>query len=109
MSACLSIVDKFASISAATSTYGIRARPAASITGVAVAANGPAQLITAAALASAWSSACGSSTAAGRTSTSPHFDASVSSVVASRPAMTVGRPRRSNSSTTKRPVCPVAP
>ena len=59
-------VSMLASTSAATSTYGTPARSAASITGAAVAANGPAQLITAAAPASARSSEAGSSTDAGR-------------------------------------------
>lgn len=59
-------VSTLASISAATSTYGIPARSAASITGAAVEANGPAQLMTASAPISAWSSEAGSSTDATR-------------------------------------------
>ncbi|GGT93094.1 hypothetical protein GCM10010208_15130 [Actinomadura livida] len=101
-------MSALASISAATSTYGIPARRAASITGAAVTAKGPAALTTAAAPASAASSEAGSSTDAGRTS-SPEPAARAFSFSTSRPDRTGTKPRSRSRATTKRPVCPYAP
>ncbi len=102
-------VSRLASISAATSTYGIRARSAASITGAAVVAKGPAQLTTASAPVSARSREAGSSTVAGRTPSPGREAASARSLPSSRPARTGVNPRSSSSATTNRPVCPYAP
>jgi hypothetical protein len=108
-SAYVANIAALASISAATSTYGIRARSAASTTGPPVTANGPAALITAAAPARARSSEPGSSTVAGRTIAPGNSWASSSSRSWSRPETIGVRPRRTSSATMKRPVCPVAP
>ncbi len=74
------------------------------MTGAAVDANGPAQLITAAAPASARSSEPGSSTDATR-----YADPAAASRPASRPTRSGTNPRDRNSATTNRPVCPYAP
>src|ERR1700693_3603835 len=86
----------------------MRARNAASITGVAVTAKGPAQLMTAAEPASARSRDAESSTVAGRIS-SPGKVAMALSLAGSRPERMGVHPRLRNSATTKRPVCPYAP
>jgi hypothetical protein len=86
----------------------MRQRNAASITGAAVAAKGPAQLMTAAEPASARSRDAGSSTVAGRIS-SPAKVAMSFSLAGSRPERMGVHPRCRNSATTKRPVCPYAP
>src|SRR6202522_160970 len=86
----------------------MRQRNAASITGAAVTAKGPAQLMTAAEPASARSRDAASSTVAGRIS-SPAKVAMSFSLAGSRPERMGVHPRLRNSATTKRPVCPYAP
>src|SRR5262245_21453267 len=77
--------------------------------GAAVSMNGPAQLMTAAAPEIARSSEAGSSTDATRASDPGCASATPFSFAASLPEIMGVNPRRRNSETTKRPVCPVAP
>lgn len=82
---------------------------AASMMGAAVSMNGPAQLMTAAAPEIARSSDAGSSIDAARASDPGSASATAFSFAASRPDRMGVNPRRRNSETTKRPVCPAAP